>query len=527
MSFTKKSRSSTVVLLLILSSVTSYAVSSAVGAKPTLPNIVFILADDMSYDSVSILNDQIGEMQTPQIDRLAKEGMIFDDAHSASSVCTPTRYGILTGRYAWRSELKNEVVWSYGKPLIEDDRLTMGEMLQDKGYQTAIVGKWHLGMGWPDQDGGMANRDLKIKDKFWGRDKAGIQRISDCEQNIDLKGKIKSPRAFGFDYYFGVDLPNFPPYCWIENDHLTGHPTKGLPRAELRKHKELNDTHGIIEKGWKFDRILPKLAEKSVEYINDAATKDKPYFLYLSLTSPHSPIAPSAAFRGKSGISAYADFVLETDWVVGQVLDAIEASGKADNTLIIFSTDNGTSWDCNFEELKSHGVNLHNHFRGHKGQIYDGGHRIPLMVKWPKHVKAGRRNGEPVCLNDFFATFAEIIDYKIQDDQAEDSYSILPLITGESEVLSGHPMVVHHNYDGKFSIRNKRWKLIFPLKEGETLVLFDMVNDVKETRNVADQHPEIVTELTAAMKKIISDGRSTEGEVQQNFKGQASWYGTP
>ncbi|MDH3998514.1 MAG: arylsulfatase, partial [Desulfuromonadales bacterium] len=378
MPITNKARQGIVSLLLILSAVTSYAASSDAGAKPALPNIVFILADDMSYDSVSALNDKIGEMKTPQIDRLAKEGMIFDDGHSASSVCTPTRYGILTGRYCWRTALKKQVLWDYSSPLINDERLTMGEMLQAKGYQTGMVGKWHLGMAWPGKDGKVANRNISVTYRAYGE--KGKKRLADCEQNIDWKGKIKTPRAYGFDYYFGVDVPNFAPYCWIENDHMVGTPT--IPKPE-----SIYGRDGIMQEGWQLDRILPTLAEKSVEYINEAAPKDKPYFLYLSLTSPHTPIAPSVAFRGKSGISVYADFVLETDWAVGQVLDAVEASGEADNTLIVFSTDNGTSSKCNFKELKSKGVDLQNHFRGHKWHIYEGGHRVPLLVKWPRQIK--------------------------------------------------------------------------------------------------------------------------------------------
>ena len=487
------------------------------GSKSDLPNIVFILADDMSYDSVSALNDKIGEMKTPQIDRLAKEGMIFDDGHSASAVCTPTRYGLLTGRHCWRTKLKTSVLWDYAQPLIEDGRLTMGEMLQSKGYQTAMIGKWHLGMVWPGKDGQPANRDLLIRDKLWGK---GKERIMACEKNIDWKGKIKTPRAYGFDYYFGVDIPNFPPYCWIENDHTVGTPT-------VQKPKRMYGHNGLMQEGWKLDRILPTLAEKSVAYIKQAATKEEPYFLYLSLTSPHAPIAPSAAFRGKSGISNYADFVLETDWAVGQVLDAIEDSDKADNTLIIFTADNGTAHFAKFDELESKGVNLRSTFRGYKGQIWEGGHRVPLLAKWPKQIKAGRRTRETVCLNDFFATFAELTCYQIQDNQAEDSYSILPLMTGESEVLPDRPMVINHNSDGTFAIRNKQWKLIFPLKKGGEIKLYNLDSDIKESRNVAAEHPEVVGELTAAMKKIISDGRSTEGEAQQNFKGQNSWNGTP
>ncbi|MDH3982042.1 MAG: arylsulfatase, partial [Kiritimatiellaceae bacterium] len=399
----------------------------------------------------------------------------------------------------------------YATPLIPKDRMTIAQMLKDKGYQTGMVGKWHLGMEWPGKDGKKLNA-LSFK-------RRGKKQIEEFEKQIDWKGKIVTPRANGFDYYFGDGVPNFAPYCWIENDHMVGTPT-------VLKPKGMHGRHGLMQEGWTFEQILPKLTEKSVEYIKEAAPKDEPYFLYVPLTSPHTPINPSADFQGKSGVSIYADFVIETDWVVGQIIDAIDASGEADNTLVIFTADNGTSKVANFNELKAGGIDIRAKFRGYKMQIYEGGHRVPLMVRWPKHIKAGTRNNQTVCLNDFFATFAELTGYQIQDNEGEDSYSILPLITGKSETLPGHPAIVHHDYGGQFAIRSKQWKLIIP-KNNKGSQLFNMVDDVREQKNIAGQHPEVVEELSAALQKIIDDGRTTKGEVQQNYNGETSWIGTP
>lgn len=482
------------------------------------PNIILILADDMSYDSVSFLNDQIGNMKTPHIDSIARNGMSFTDAHSGSAVCTPTRYGLLTGRYAWRTRLKREVLWSYGQPLIKPETLTVAEMLQKKGYQTACVGKWHLGNIWHGKDGKPANGNIDTYDKTWGQ---GKERIAAADKNIDFSKPVTGgPTDNGFDYYFGVDVPNFPPYTWIENKKLTGIPSIPKPKAMF-------GSPGMMEKGWKLENILPTLARKSAAWIKQAAQKEKPYFLYMSLTSPHTPIAPSKAFQGKSGISTYADFVLETDWAVGQVLAAVEASGEKENTLIIFTADNGTSGAANFKELESHGVNLHNHFRGHKAQIFEGGHRIPLLMSWPAKIKPGRNNHQTVTLNDFMATVADLTGYTLKSDEGVDSTSILKLVTGEADVLPRHPYIVNHDWSGRFAIRNNHWKLLFPYDSKEAFVLYDLKKDIKETTNVAAKHPDIVKKMTAALRNYVEAGRSTEGKRQPNDDNLLWWKQLP
>lgn len=462
------------------------------------PNIVYILADDMSYDSVSAYNDKIGNMKTPCLDRLVSQGMSFTDAHSGSSVCTPTRYGIMTGRYCWRTELKKEVLWDYGRPLIEKERLTVADLLKEQGYNTGMVGKWHLGMDWYDKDGKPANAHLKIADAIWRKGDGSADRVKACEERIDWSKPITGgPVDNGFDYYFGVDLPNFPPYAWIENDRLTAMPTVPKP-------KEMFGTDGPMVEGWKLEDILPTLAVKSAEYIKEQSKKDKPFFLYVPLTSPHTPIAPSKKFLGKSGISKYADFVIETDWVVGHIVEAIDKAGIADNTMVIFTTDNGTATACSFKTLEKHGVDLHNHYRGHKSQIYEGGHRLPFIVRWPGVVKAGSTCGQTICHTDLIATVADMFGVTLGDNAGEDSYSILGLLTGKETYQPYRPMVVHHDYRGNFAIRNGKWKLI----ETDKKELYDLEADVKETTNIAEKRLRITQHLSGMLKKYKEEGRS-------------------
>lgn len=469
------------------------------GEPHSQPNIVFILADDMGYDLVSTNNAEgMGPLSTPNIDRLARQGMNFTDAHSASAVCTPTRYGLLTGRYCWRTELKKEVLWDYGRPLIEDDRLTVMELLKQQGYATGMVGKWHLGMQWFDKEGNLANADLQITDAIWRKGGGSAERVKQCIDRIDYTQAVRGgPIDHGFDYFFGVDLPNFSPYAWISQDKLTEQPASVKP-------PEMFGTDGPMVPGWRLEDLLPMQAHRSAQWITDQSKTDQPFFLYLSLTSPHTPIAPSAPFQGKS-VNKYADFVVETDWVVGYVLQALEDAGVADNTLVIFSTDNGTAAAAGFDALKAKGVDLRVHFKGNKGQIHDGGHRVPFIARWPGVVKAGSSCDEVVCLNDFIATTADLLDTQLPEDAAEDSTSILPLLTGETTELPDRPAVVHHDYPGNFAIRQGKWKLVLSEKNQ----LFDMHADPKETTDVAEQNPDIAAELAALLKVYQTSGRST------------------
>jgi arylsulfatase A-like enzyme len=458
------------------------------------PNIVYILADDLGYGDVQCLNPQNSKIPTPNFDRLASEGMVFTDAHSGSAVCSPTRYGILTGRYAWRTRLQKSVLFPGDAPLIANDRLTVPSLLKKHGYTTACIGKWHLGMEWADEG--------------------------------DYSGPIiNGPTSHGFDYYFGTDVPNFPPYCFIENNQTVGKPTA------KKVTKDLDGLPGPMLPGWRFDQILPGITEKAVEYVGQRASVSQPFFLYFTLTSPHEPIAPSPRFKGKSGISQIADFIMETDWAVGEVIKAIDNNGLSDNTLVIFTSDNGHSSYTNLESLLNHGHKPSAQFRGYKSNIWEGGHRIPFFARWPDKIKAGSQSDQLICLTDLMATCAEILSVKLPDNAGEDSVSILPALMGKA-TQPLREAVVHHSVNGKFSIRQGKWKLAFcpgsggygsppedkdAQKQGlPMLQLYDFSLDISESDNLVAKYPDVVTRLTTLLDKYIADGRSTSGKPQKN-----------
>ncbi|MHC4527503.1 MAG: sulfatase family protein, partial [Planctomycetota bacterium] len=397
--------------------------SCAADKQAERPNIVYILADDLGCGDVRCLDPQNSKIPTPNLDRLASEGTTFTDAHSGSAVCTPTRYGILTGRYAWRTRLQESVLFPGDKPLIAKERLTVPSLLRRHGYTTACIGKWHLGIEWSGE--------------------------GDYSQPI-----IDGPTSHGFDYYFGTDVPNFPPYCFIENDRTVGSPT-----AKKVK-KDLNGLPGPMLPGWRFDEILPGITKKAVEYINQRAADHRPFFFYFALTSPHEPVAPSGRFKGKSGISEIADFIMETDWAVGEVIKALDKKGLKENTVVIFTADNGHSSYTDLQSLLKHGHKPSAQFRGYKSNIWDGGHRVPFFVRWPGKIKAGSHSDQIICLTDLMATCADILGVQLPDDVGEDSVSILPTLLGKAtEQL--REAIVHHSSSGRFSIRQGKWKLAF------------------------------------------------------------------
>ena len=462
------------------------------------PNIIYILADDLGYGDVQCLNLEHGKIPTPNVDRLAKQGMVFTDAHSCSAVCTPSRYGILTGRYAWRTRLQTWVLPPYAPPLIAAERLTVGKLLQQNGYHTACIGKWHLGWNWPRT----------------GEEVVFDQPIAD------------GPTTHGFDFYFGTDVPNYPPFGFIENDRLTAQPT-----AHCEPNKALFlGRGGPMVPGWKFDQILPKLTEKAVEYIGRRAADRKPFFLYFPLTSPHEPIAPSARFRGKSGISPVGDFIMETDWAVGEVLHALDKHGLSDNTLVIFTADNGHGVYTGLKPFLDAGHRPSQRLRGYKADIWDGGHREPFIVRWPAKVKAGSTCNQLICQSDLIATCADILGEKLPYDAGEDSVSFWPALQGKNDGPK-HEAVIHHSNYGRFAVRQGRWKLVLcpasgsanrprdtqALKKGMPAIqLYDMRQDDRESVNVQDKHPEVILRLTKLLEKYVAEGRSTPGEPQKN-----------
>jgi arylsulfatase A-like enzyme len=458
----------------------------------TRPNIVIMLADDMGHGHVSCLNPK-SKIQTPNIDRLAKQGITLVDAHSGSAVCSPTRYGILTGRYAWRTRLVRGVLGPYDPPLIDAGRLTTPGLLRQQGYHTACIGKWHLGWDWPRE--GNATPDF-------------------------TKPIAGGPTTRGFDYYFGTDVPNYPPYCFIENDRTVGLPT------DLKAEKNLDGRPGPMLPGWKFDQILPQMLKKTLAHIEERAKKQQPFFLFFTFTSPHEPIAPSEPFRGKSGMNPLADFIIETDAAVGTVSEAIQRAGIADNTLFIFTADNGSSLYTGAQELRKMGHEPSAQWRGAKGSIYEGGHRIPFFARWPGKIAADSVSDKTICLTDFMATFAALTGATLPEPAAEDSCNILPLLLGQGNTLQ-RPAVIHQSVTGRLAIREGPWKLMLPgalvrenlttktnkkkaPTEGEPAAraLYNLSADPGEMNDVISLHPEIEKHLADLFLKYQKEQRS-------------------
>ncbi len=489
-------------------------------AAPPKPNLVFILADDLGYGDVRCLNPR-GRIATPHLDNLAREGMVFTDAHSSSSVCTPTRYSILTGRYNWRSRLKSGVQGGLSPRLIEPGRLTVAEFLRRQGYHTACIGKWHLGMDWALKPGAAPFGD-------------GIEKGEDAWR-VDFSRPIANgPNSVGFDYFFGISASlDMVPYTFIQNDRVTVLPTEdrafpmmlGRPGRFTRK--------GPAAAGFESSEVLPTLTRKAIEYIRERAAgarEGRPFFLYLPLASPHTPIVPSPAWQGRSGLNPYADFVMETDAAVGSVLEALGQCGLAADTLVFFASDNGCSPEAKFDELIAQGHHPSQEFRGAKADIFDGGHRVPLIARWPGHIQAGSSSPQIVCLMDLFATCAGILGVKLPDQAAEDSVSLLPVLEGRDRQPLREALV-HHSINGSFAIRRGDWKLELCRGSGgwsaptpgsaaerglPAIQLYNLREDVAERRNLQAEQPEQVAALGRLLARYVAEGRSTPGTRQPN-----------
>ena len=417
------------------------------------PNIIYILADDMGYGDMGC-NNPDGKIPTPNLDRLAGQGMRFTDAHAGSSVCTPSRYNILTGRYAWRSRLKRGIVWEWDGPLIEAERPTVASMLRDQGYRTHCLGKWHLGWDWPTFDGRHPNETLPFGQI--GTQAAAEERHEFGRRNIDFTKRIGGgPVDRGFDSYFGVDVPNFAPYAWFEDDHLTALPAEEKPA-------DMYVRPGKAVPGWSLEAMIPEFTRRAVKGIEDHVAS--PFFLYFPLTSPHSPIVPNQEFRGNSGVSRYGDFVCEVDWVVGQVMDALDRTGARDNTLLIFTSDNGPEDRTDddegvYERARQRGHYSMGPLRGVKRDTWEGGHRVPFVASWPATIPPGRRCDQLISIGDLMATSADLVGIELPKGAGADSVSILPLLRGGTD-RPVRDFVIHHSASGTFAVRRGDWVLI-------------------------------------------------------------------
>lgn len=452
------------------------------------PNIVFVLCDDLGYGDIQCLNPERGKILTPAVDRLASEGMIFTDAHSGSSVCTPTRYGLLTGRYSWRTKHQRGVVRGYAPCLIAPGRPTVASFLKQQGYHTAILGKWHLNFQYQDPD---TDKTLAPKNK---------------KQLPPVGSKIPDgPLQHGFDYFHGFHHAQSMKSV-IEDDTVILH------------EDEIN--------------MLPRLSAKAIEYIDHRAqtNREQPFFLYVPFGSPHSPIVPTKAWQGKSGLGSYADFVMETDAGFGGILEALDRNGFTENTLVVFSADNGCSRVAKIEELQSKGHYPSAYMRGSKADLWDGGHRVPFIVRWPGNIEPGSRSDQLICLVDLMATCCDLLKTAVPEGSAEDSVSFLPAFKG-AKITSTRKGVIHHSISGHFAYRQDNWKLLLArgsggwsspnekaAKQSEAPIaqLYDLQTDPGETTNLYQQHPEVAQRLLSQLKSDVQRGRSTNGPDAKN-----------
>ncbi len=465
-----------------------------------LPHVVLILADDLGYGDLSCLNPE-SKIPTPHHDALAKRGVTFTDAHSNSAVCTPTRYGVLTGRHCWRTWLKRSVLNGYSVSLLEPDRLTVPEMMRRQGYATACIGKWHLGLDWqtrPDAPG-----------------PEGLRRELDPDAIDFDRPPAAGPHTAGFDYSYIIPASlDMTPYCYLENGQVTEKPTGHIETSG----RPFYWRGGQIAPGFEHETCLLEFTRRTEKHIADhAATRaEQPMFLYVPLPSPHTPHTPRKPFRGKSEAGTYGDYVVEHDWSVGRIVAALERADMLDDTLLIVTSDNGAHCASNpnsddafhFEQQFGHRSSYI--YRGQKSDAWDGGHRIPMLVRWPGAVEAGSTCRQTICLTDIMATLAELTGYDLPEDAAEDSVSFLPLLHGQD--AKTREATIHHSLHGEFAIRRGRWKYIecagsggWSLPENEvpedapSRQLYDMQSDPSEKVNVVAEHPEIAGELQALL----------------------------
>lgn len=455
-----------------------------------LPNIIYVMADDLGYGDVRCYNPQ-SKIHTPNIDNLAKQGIRFTDAHSPAAVCTPTRYGILTGRYCWRTWLKRDVIEGDGPPLIEPDRLTMASMLKKHGYRTACMGKWHLGLDWTFQKGKEPPKGKAWKTGYW--------------RSIDFsKPFTGGPTELGFDYFFGT--PACPTddclWCYVENDRVVGTPQAKENRMEVP--------------GWRHEDVDTTFTKKAIRFIEDhnRNTPHSPFFVYLALSVPHAPWRPPEFVKRKSQAGPRGDQVVLADWCLKEVLDTLNGLNLKDNTLVVFTSDNGPRIGVNGHESAGD-------LRGYKSHIWEGGHREPFIARWPGRIQPGTVSGEPIELTDMMATFAAIVGHSLPPNAAEDSYNVLPAILGQN-AKPIREALIHHSCFGAFSIRRGKWKLILGTKGSGGWVqprdrnpdettpgqLYDVSSDPCETRDLWNEHPDVVAELRALVDRYRKEGRS-------------------
>jgi len=491
------------IALLILS------IFSVIARADNRPNIIVIYTDDQGYGDASCLNPN-AKFQTPNLDRLANEGIAFTNAHCSDTVCTPSRYGLLTGRYSWRTTLKTGVFGAERECLIKDGRVTLASLLRDNGYNTAMVGKWHLGMDFPGEAG---SRD-------W------TQPVKDM------------PLDKGFDYLFGIPASlNYGVLAWFEGRHAKVPPTVYTNKKPNKRHvdyrimppyqatpqatkKAIGKPGMEVAPDFIDNQCLTRFTDKAIEWMatkRDAAKSGKPFFVYLPFTSPHYPVCPLPEFHGMGECGGYGEFVIETDYHVGRILKFLDAEGLDDNTMVVFTSDNGPekSWQ---QRIKDFGHHSNGPYRGGKRDIYEGGHRVPFFIRWPAGIKLpGRICDDQICQTDLLATFAQLIDSELPNDAGEDSQSFATILSTPAANHKRLPLISHSS-NGRFAITDGVWKLVMSHRKQKE-ELYNLSSDPGETTNVLAQHEATATRLRTAITEIVRNGRTTPGAKQSNDTG--------
>jgi arylsulfatase A-like enzyme len=463
------------------------------------PNIVLILADDLGIGDVRCTSGGTGRIPTPHMDACAAAGRILSDAHSNSAVCTPTRYGLLTGRYCWRTSLTRGVLYGYNAPLIETGRATLASVLRDAGYATACIGKWHLGLGWVHADG-------------TGPDEKGLYDPARIDWNAPLSA---GPHTVGFDHSCVIPASlDMAPYCYIEDGRLVEAPTAqaaNSPRPAFWR-------AGAMAPGFEHGTCLRELTCRAEAWLAARARRpEQPFFLYFPTPSPHTPHVPRPPFVGATGLGPYGDFVVEHDWAVGRILATLDRHGLTDDTLVIITSDNGAhSQPLGLAEL---GHRCNAIFRGQKSDAWDGGHRVPFIARWPGRIPAGTVCDRTICLTDLLATCARVADATLPAKCSEDGMEVLDLLTGDGTV--DRPPIIHHSITGRFAVRRGPWKyLACPGSGGWSLPddqvpadapraqLYRVDGDPAEEHNLIDAEPAIAAELQALIDACRAADRS-------------------
>jgi len=483
------------------------------------PNIIILYADDMGYGDLISQNPD-SKIPTPNIDRLIEEGMRFTDGHSSSGICTPSRYALLTGRYHWRDF--HNIVGPMGPSVFKQDQFTLPRMLRQNGYATGCVGKWHLGWDWE----AIRKKDWTQQDsmELWNR----IQKFYP-PQAYDWSLSIPAgPLEQGFDYYYGDGTINFPPYAWVENDRVLQEPTVSMTTPEgeaLEGSWEARPGPALAD--WDFFDVLPTIAQKASEFVRKQGNSKKPFFLYVPFSSPHAPIIPNEEFRGKSGAGPYGDFVHQTDWCIGEILRALDEIGETKNTIVIFTADNGPERYA-YDRIRNYEHHSAFPFRGLKRDIFEGGHHVPFIVKWPGHVKANSTNDQVIHQVDLLKTLAKITKADLPKGLAHDGYDFSEELMGPSSQNAIRSVTVHNTFEDKYALRAGDWLYInvpdgahsrvpewvdshFNYSPAQTnVLLFNLIEDIGQRNNLSERMPEKVLE----MERLLVKARSQETFIE-------------